>query len=234
MIAVFILYAICASTFTISKWALFYSSPLFFMGVRMIGAAFILFAYLTYKAIASKQSLRINIKRDGFLFFQAILFHTYLTYICDLWALDKISSAESAFLFDLSPFITALYAYMILRERMTFKKWIGLSLGFCALIPTFVSQGLISGLYVSMLPKFVTLLAVASSAYGWVVFKQLLNRGYSPLLINGYSMLIGGLCAMVTSRFFEVWQPIPVSNWVPFLQATTLIIVVSNIIFQNF
>ena len=42
-----------------------------------------------------------------------------------------------------------------------------------------------------------------SASYGWIVVKQLIIRGYTPVLINGVAMLGGGICAGFSSLLIE-------------------------------
>ena len=229
--------------FTISKWGLAYAEPIFFVGVRMILAGLLLCGYILIRT-RGLQNIAANFKRDWLLFLQIIIFHiVYITYICDLYALKHISSTESAFIYSLSPFVAALISYFWFGELMTFKKWIGLSLGLIAMIPSFFSiqaaYGGVEGLplylfsteFSHALPILITLIAVVTSSYGWIVVRTLVQRGYSPIVINGIGMTFGGALALLTSYFTETWV---VTAWIPFIQATILIIVVANIIFYNF
>lgn len=235
MMLVVFLYMVCASMFTISKWALAYSQPLFFVAVRMLGAGLLLNGYCLLKNNQTlKHTLGYYIKRDWFLFAQVILFHIYLTYVCDACALKNISSIESAFLYNLSPFIAALFSYMAFAEKMTPKKWLGLSLGFFSLIPSLLQEAYQGVFLQSLTPKLITFGAVVFSAYGWVVVRKLVKeREYSSIFVNGIGMFFGGLLALVTSGCLECWDPFPVTHWIPFIHATLLIIVVANLLFYN-
>lgn len=230
MFLVILLYLLCASTFTISKWGLAYTEPIFFVAVRMLLAGSLLCGYLVAKKGHTNQMWNY-IKRDWVLFAQIIFFHIYLTYICDLCALKNITSIESAFIYNLSPFIAAMFSYFWFGENMTKKKWFGLLLGFCAFLPQFFQAGLGSFL-VHAWPRFLTFMAVVSSAYGWIVLRALVKKGYSPLVANGVGMFFGGLIALGTSFMLEPWNTV-VSEWVPFIQATILIVVVANLLFYN-
>lgn len=230
MILILLLYALCASTFTISKSALLYTQPLFFIAVRMIGAGCMLGIYYAARVFLGKE-LFVFKWRDSFLFAQIILFHIYITYICDICALKNLTSIESAFIYNLSPFIAALLSYWYFAEKITAKKWLGLTIGFCAFIPELYFHGL--AMSSSIAPKLITLIAVISSAYGWIIMRQLVkDRHYSPLFINGVGMLGGGIGALITSWIFEGYYP-PVTQWIPFLNYTALSIVVANIFFYN-
>lgn len=234
MILIIVLYALCASMFTVSKAALFYSRPLFFMAVRMLGAGILLGLYGLYRSYKSFNKIKIS-KPIVILFIQAIIFHIYITYVLDLWSLDKITSTESAFIYNLSPFITALFSYIWFGESMTWKKWVGLLLGFSSLMPLlFNGVWSFQSLTINMVPKLATLGAVTSSCYGWVVVRNLVkNHQFSTISVNSISMFVGGFLALLSSLYFELWSPLPVTAWAPFLKYTFLIIILANILFYN-
>ncbi len=216
--------------FTVSKWGLTYSEPIFFVAVRMLLAGVLLLGYLLLRKIPGP-GIRAFFN-DWWLFAQIVLFHIYLTYICDLCALKDIASVESAFIYNLSPFIAALFSYAWFGEVMTPKKWIGLGLGFGSSLVLLFHAGLQNPLAYSW-PRLLTLLAVISASYGWIIVRALVKKGYSPILINGVGMVFGGAIAMLTSLKAETWAPYPVKEWIPFIQATILIVVLANIIFYN-
>ena len=223
------LYALCASMFTISKWGLAYTEPIFFVAIRMILAGTLLCGYILARKGWDKRFI-IYLKEDWFLFVQIIFFHIYLTYICDLCALKNISSIESAVIYNLSPFIAALLSYFWFNECMTLKKWLGLLIGFCAFLPQVLQAGSLSS---HLYPRLLTLIAVLSSAYGWVLLRALMKKDYSPIVVNGIGMFCGGVIALGTSYYTESWSPSPVTCWSSFMQATILIVVVANLLFYN-
>jgi len=229
---IFLLYAICASMFTISKYVLGFSQPIFFMAIRMIGAGIILGGYYWFKNRSFMRQYITSSFTDWFLFLQIIIFHVYLTYICDLCALTQLTSIESAFIYNLAPFLSALFSYFWFAETVTTKKWVGLFLGFSSLLPELITEPL--NFKHKLAPIFITIIAVISSSYGWVIVRKLVkDKLYSPLYVNSVGMFFGGLAALVTSVLSESWLPTPVHNWVGFIQGTLLIIVIANIIFYN-
>ncbi|MBA3752332.1 DMT family transporter [Candidatus Dependentiae bacterium] len=234
MFLIILLYALCASTFTISKWGLAYSEPLFFVALRMLLAGIILGAYcIIQREPSTLKDLWVNAKKDYLLFVQIVLFHIYLTYVCDLCALKNITSIESAFIYNLSPFIAALFSYLWFSEYMTQKKWFGLLLGFVSMVYGLINPSQTTEVFTHSGPRLIMLLAVISSSYGWIVVRALVKKGYSPVFINAFGMFVGGLLALVTSYATESWKPFPVTEWLPFLQALLLLVVIANIIFYN-
>ncbi len=234
MLLIILLYALCASTFTLSKWGLAYSEPLFLVASRMLLAGTVLGMYCSIKKeLLPAQGVWKALKNDSFLFVQVVLFHIYLTYVCDLCALKSISSIESAFIYNLSPFFAALGSYLWFSESMTPKKWLGLLLGFSSMVYYLINPSETISLFAYSMPRLIMLLAVISSAYGWVVVRALVKKGYSPIFINGFGMFVGGVLALSTSYLMESWTPVPVTEWGPFLQALILLVIIANIIFYN-
>lgn len=235
MFLIIALYAICASTFTISKILLTYAKPMFLVGIRMAGAGAIL---LTYYLLTQKNNFAIQ-KKDRLLFGAIILFHVYFAYMLDLWALQYLTSSKSSFLYNLSPFLTALFSYFYFSETMTSRKWIGLFIGLSAFLPEFINFKNSTNSYFSFfslsIPEVVMVGAVASAMYGWTIMRKLIKEGgYSPIMINGVGMIGGGLLALFTSFFWEQWTvSSPVFNVWPFVWYTMLIILVANIVFYN-
>ncbi|MGE0207115.1 MAG: DMT family transporter [Candidatus Babeliales bacterium] len=234
MISILFLYALCASSFTISKAILAYSPPIFFVGVRMVWAAAVLFGILK---LYDKKSYSIK-KADCWLFFNIIIFHIYCAYVFDIWSLQFMTSFKSSFFFNLSPFITAILSFFMFGEVMTAKKLVGMIIGFLGFIPMITQQAPQEAAWGEILgvswPEIVLLGSIVSSCIGWISMRKLMHSGsYSPLFINGVGMLGGGLLALGTSYVTETWSIHIVSEWWPFLALTALIIIVCNGIFYN-
>lgn len=252
-----VLYMLLASTFTMGKAVLCYVAPIFFIAVRMlVGGSLV----ALYQGASSCTSVLLSFRNDVFDFLKIILLHIYCAYVLEFWALQYISSAKTALFYNFSPFITALLSVIFLGEHLTNKKITGLLIGFIGLLYLVITRNEFTysaALHISI-PEIVLLVAVISSCYGWIVFKQLLDKGYAPLQINMVGMLGGGFCALVTSLLCEKQLFIPVvsdlsvcllpygfMNWVInflgkdgalillILFYMLLMIIVSNIIFYN-
>ena len=76
--------------------------------------------------------------------------------------------------------------------------------------------------------------AALCSVYGWICLKQLVDEnGYSPILVNGMSMLIGGAAALFHSYLVEPWDPLPISNYSAFFGCALALIIISNLVCYN-
>lgn len=232
-----------ASTWTIGKAALAYLNPIFFIGLRMTLAGTILLSYLYF----FKRDKFFLHKKDWLLFLQIIIFHIYIAYVFEFWALKYLSSFKTAFFYNLTPFISALFGYIFLSERMSLKKWLGMAIGFTGIIWVMVSgqtaqEASAGKLFFLSWPEISLITAVASAVYGWVVFKKLnTGRGYSSLMINGFGMLSGGLLSFISSFFLEnscctngqSLFSMPATDILLALGYTLLLIVVANLIGYN-
>lgn len=203
VLLILILYLLLASTFTLAKAALVYVDPLFFIAARMIFAGSVLLGFMYVRrrdqcAIAQK---------DGWLFIQIGLFHIYGAYVFEFLGLPYINSAKACLLYNLVPLLTVFFAYRIMADRMTVKKWIGLMIGLLGFIPVLLSGNSTASLnsFISFSwPEFSIILSVLCTARGWIIMQKLVKyEGYSPLLVNGIGMLLGGMLAGISSLLLE-------------------------------
>lgn len=234
MFFVLLLYALFAGVFTIAKTGLEYTQPLFFVGTRMMLAGVILLGYLYF------------FKRDQFQIkslpwwkvIRLAACNIYLTNVFEFWGLQYLTSSKTCLIYSLSPFVSALLSYFIFSEKMTWRKWLGLSVGFIALLPVLLNdtpQEHLGGhfLFLSW-AEIAVMMAAICSVYGWILLRQLVkDAGCSPFLANGLSMFFGGAISLIHSRFVETWDPIPVTSMLPFLECSILLIIISNIICYN-
>ncbi len=198
-----ILYLLFAVTFTLAKAAVTFLPPFLCIGLRMVVAGVLLLGAHMY----SSGRLTIN-KKSWPLLLQTIIFHIYIAYTAEFWALQYVASAKTALIYNLSPFITALIAALLGYEVLTKRKMIGLGFGFAALVPWLLSSTRVEEIAGSVsfvsVPELVLLGAVASACYGWILVSRLMREyHYTPLMINGIAMLGGGLLALVGSFYLE-------------------------------
>lgn len=232
MLLILLLYALFATSFPMSKILLTYVTPIFYTGIRMIIAGALLLAYEQFYV---RQQFNFN-KKDMWLLAQIIFFGIYITYILRFWGLSYLPSSKTAFLFNVAPFFSSFYSYLIFKEKPTLKQWSGLAIGFIGIIPILMtsskSEQIMGEFSFISWPELAILGAVAAHSYSWIVMRQMVrNRNHSPSLINGLSMFIGGVFALITGVFTEGIQPIPSPG--TFIGWLLLIILISNIICHN-
>jgi len=232
MFLVLFLYALSAASFTIAKAALAYAQPIFFVGIRMFIAGVMLLGYYVFQ----RGSFLIP-RKDWGRFALIILVHIYLAFVLDLVALNYMTSFKGAFIYNLSPFVAALFSYFYFDERMTYKKWLGLGIGFLGFVPEFVapapSEYVAGGIGFISWPELMMIGSVVSAVIGWTVVRSLVKDDYSPFFINGIGMVGGGVLALVTSPLLETWDVTLVTDWKAFIYLLLLIIFFANIIFYN-
>ena len=227
MILVALLYAILAATFILAKHALAYAQPCFLIGFRMTLAGTLLLGFSWVRG-----SFTLNCQ-DWWLLVRVALFHVYFSFILEFWALQYLAALKTTLIYSLTPFIAALLSYILLKERLSTSKIMGILIGLCGMVPIFmVSDGAVGELFKITVPDVVLLGAVISGAYAWFLVKELLNKGYSLVVVNGVAMLLGGLLSFGTSAIFET-APM-VSDWSQFLLWVGALILVSNIVVYNF
>lgn len=234
MFLVILLYALFASVFTIAKTGLEYSQPFFLVGSRMFLAGLIMLAYQFWfnrKEFVFKKSHFWRV-------FRLALFNIYLTNVFEFWGLKYLTSFKTCFIYSLSPFVSALLSYFMFSEKMNIKKWVGLIIGFVGFAPILLNETTTEEqtghFFFLSWAEIAVMLAAISSVYGWILLRQLVKEnGYSPFMANGLAMALGGAMALTHSFFVENWDPLPVSEMVPFLECAFLLIVISNLICYN-
>lgn len=154
-----------------------------------------------------------------------------------------MTAAKTCFFYSLGPFFTALFSYLHFKEKMSARKWLGMSIGFIGFIPVLMTQKgadeLLSSLQFISWPELSMLGAAICSGYGWILLRLIVSgkkeAPISPPMANGASMFLGGLFALLHSSLVDNWAPIPVvqGSFSVFLQGVLLMTFVSNIFCYN-
>ncbi len=233
MILIVLLYALFASSFTMGKVLVQYTTPFFLTGARMLTGGIIL---LAYQYLWWNNQFRFK-KKHFWLYAQIILLGIVFTYTLRFWALEYLPSSKTCFLYNLSPFLSSFYSYIFFNERMTKKQWVGLFIGFIGLIPILITSSpaettMGEMLYISW-PELAILCSVAAHSYSWIVVRKLVrDKNYTPMMVNGVTMACGGFIALMGSAAFETERLVPgstlvVAGWL------AAVILISNIICYN-
>jgi drug/metabolite transporter (DMT)-like permease len=236
MTLIIFMYALWSSVFAIGKATLAYTTPLFLTGSRMVAAGILLMLYLWARKQFSLRLTRAQWISLGLLGF----FNIYLSNLLEFWGLQFLTSAKACFIYSLSPFCAALFSYLHFKEKMTPRKWLGLSIGFFGIMPVVMmqtgSEHLLSLSNFFTWPTLALMGAAVTSVYGWVLLRVAVkDNPISPPLASSVSMVIGGSLALFHSFFVDSWTPVPVQmpHFGSFLQGGLLIMLISNIICFN-
>lgn len=264
MFLIILEYAILAATFTLAKKALSYSDPFFLIMVRLLSAGALLVGYSLVKEwyknrhhvkpgmtlyedaeVNNKchlgprsgiQGLAYSVWQDRWLFLSAGLFHAYLAFIPEFWALQYVTSAKTSIIYAATPFVAALLSYLLHGERLYSRQWVGMSIGAMGLAPLIVLQAepdaLASFARIS-LPEIVLIGAMVSACYAWFVVKKLMHKGYGVTVINGVAMGIGGLLCIPTVVYTTPNALAQITAWQPFLLWLGALIFLSHVISYN-
>lgn len=227
MILIVILYALIALTFPLAQYTTRYADPFFIISVRMTIAGSCLLAYHYFFA---KKRTAIR-EGDFWLFVKAAIFHIYLAFVPEFWALQYLSALKVNIIYCATPFISALLELMLLGKAMSFKQLLGITIGssgilFLAFSTTQPHCSLLSCTY-PFLPELLLFLAVVSASYAWFVIKKLMHKNYDLTFINGTTMLIGGALSALTLPLFRRPEAL-VNNQMGFVITVAALIVLSN------
>jgi drug/metabolite transporter (DMT)-like permease len=231
-----LLYALFSTGFVVGKTALFYTTPMFLIGVRMFFSAIIL---LGFQALFMRENFklsRIAFKR----IFLLALTQIYITHVFEFWGLQYLTAVKTCLIFSLSPFISCVMSYFMFNEKMTLRKLMGLGIGFVGLVPILLQKdaGEVGMGHISFLSwaEIAVIIATISSVYGWSLVRQLVKEDKChPLMANGMSMLLGAGFSFVHSYFTDTWNPLPVAagGASSFILCCTYLVFVSSIICYN-
>jgi drug/metabolite transporter (DMT)-like permease len=232
MIFIIILYALLAATFLLAKVSVQYADPFFLIAFRMILAGIILLSYYYLIHRGTKKLITKSLLKP---FIAIIFFHVYFSFVPEFWALQYISSIKVNIMYSITPFVTAILSYYLLRERMSALRVVGILSGFIGLVPVLIGKGNeinFAEIFSISLPELMLLFSIGSGAYAWFLIKKMMDRGYSLIIINGLSMFWGGILSMFTWIFIYMngTTTAIVYDWKLFLLTVMGLIIMSNII----
>jgi drug/metabolite transporter (DMT)-like permease len=231
MTFIIVLQALFATSFPMGKYLMNFVSPLFLSGTRMLIAGGILLAYEWYRSTA------FNFQRKHFwIFAQIIVLGMYATYALRLYSLRVLPVWKVSSFYNLSPFLTALYAYLLFDQRLSKKQWLGLSIGFIGMIPMLVSSTPAEAsmgeiFYISQYEIFL-LVSVSLHCYSWILIQKLVKyKNYQTSIVNGICMASGGFISLLNAYALEGTPQI--SNPAAFCKGLIVMIFISNILCHN-
>jgi drug/metabolite transporter (DMT)-like permease len=230
-----LLQACFATSFPLSKYLLTFASPMFVSGIRMITSGVLLLLYQAYTATVSSTRGRIH-GQHFILFAQIIVLGMYMTYGLRLYALQVLPVWKTSFFYNFAPFLSALYAYLLFGEKLSYKQWVGLMIGVLGMIPIFISSSpaeatLREVFYISWY-EVCLMLSVSCHSYSWILIQKLVrNHHYQPTFVNGIAMASGGILSLATSYYQE--GIVSISDPYAFSSALIATVCIGNIVCHN-
>lgn len=201
-------FSLLASAITANKMILKTLPLFYFTGLRMLIAGLIL---LTLYSLRNHIDLK-KIKTDFPALLLIALFTTFIQTLLKNYALKYLFSSKAALIGSIDPFVTALLAYFLLGERLSFKKSMGIMLGIAgsvylctttsSLEETFFSISIFSA------PELAAFAAIFVGRIGWLKAQALLklNR-YTPIELNSIMMILSGISSLVFSFVIQEAYP---------------------------
>ena len=232
MTFIILLQGLFATSFPLGKYLLTFAQPFFLSGARMLPAGLILLIYQFFFS-----SAHFTFKRKHFwIFAQIVVFGMFLTYGLRLYALRELPVWKTAFFYNISPFLSALYAYLLFGEKLSVKQWTGLLIGILGMVPILISsspaEAALGEIFYISYYELTLLLSVSLHCYSWILIQKLVrNKNYPSSIVNGIGMACGGALSLMTSYIYE--GPFTVSNPHNFFSGLIIMIFISNILCHN-
>ncbi|NOZ47145.1 MAG: EamA family transporter [Chlorobi bacterium] len=199
--SVILLSLIWGSTWLAIKYGLQDAPPMYSASFRFILASVMLFGYLKFKRKTLPQKLYFW-KRSIFL----AIFMFIIPYGLVYWGEVHISSGLASVLFSTqSLFVIPFAHFLLVNERASFRKWIGIFLGLSGLILIF-NERLQWLTQWGLLGMFAIILAAVSGAFALVWLRKK-EETIEPLTEVTAQIIITAIAFTIISLFFE---PFPV------------------------
>ncbi|MED0857603.1 DMT family transporter [Bacillus pseudomycoides] len=189
----------------LSKFALQYTPPVLFAGIRTIIGGFILliFALPKYK--------QLHLKETWHLYFISALLNIILFYGLQTVGLQYMPAGLFSAIVFLQPVLLGIFSWIWLEEAMYGLKIFGLILGFAGV--AVISSSSLTG-HISVIGILLALGCAIGWALGTVFIKKTGNRVNAIWMVT-LQLIIGGFCLIGFGSEFESWSSIAWS--IPFV-----------------
>jgi drug/metabolite transporter (DMT)-like permease len=193
MVAVFLV--LWSSAFSVAKLAIADCPPLLLLAARFLIAGVLMFG------IAAVSRVRWTLSRRDILLFALLGIANQAIYLgVGYVALRDISAGLSVLIFSANPIVTAVFAALVLGERMTWSKAVGLVLGIAGV--AFIVQSRLSIGTDHLRGILLTMASLLSFVGGTILFKR-----YAPKdglwIGNGVQSLAAGIALLPFSLATE-------------------------------
>jgi len=182
----------------LSKYALEFSPPLLFAGLRIFigGLLLVLFALPHYK--------KLELKRTWHIYLISSAVNIFLFYIFQTIGLKYLPAGLFATIVFFQPVLLGICSWLWLGEKMFFGKMVGLFLGFLGVAAISINGG------TEDLSTAGILLGLASAVcwtFGTLYMKKTADQ-VDAVWVVALQILIGGVLLLGTGSIFESWDDI--------------------------
>lgn len=193
MVGTFIL--LWSSAFSVGKIAIADCPPLLFLAARFLLAGVIMMAF------ASMTGARWTLSKRDVLLFAVLGVANQAMYLgIGFIGLKSISAGLSALIVSANPIVTAVFASLLLGERMTARKVLGLLLGISGVAFIVHSRLVLGTDHVQGI--LLTLVALLALVAGTILFKLFAPKD-GLWIGNGVQSLAAGVALMPFAAGFE-------------------------------
>jgi drug/metabolite transporter (DMT)-like permease len=181
-----------------TKFALNYSPPLLFAGIRLLlgGLILLIIAIPRYKTLRFKETWRI--------YFISAILNIILFYGLQTVGLNYLPAGLFTSIVFLQPVLISIFSWMWLDESMYALKVLGLIMGFVGVVV--ICLGGLAG-HISIIGIFLALGSAISWALGTVYMKKTSHK-VDGVWLTTLHIIIGGLFLIASGTLTESWSSI--------------------------
>lgn len=214
MILLLLSYVFLASGISANKVILYALSPEFLVGIRMAAASFILAAYAYFREGYILQWKILSKFFAGLVIIA--LCTTFFPSNLKAYALANMPSYKMAYFGTLDPLVAALYSYVWFHERLSWRQWLGIVIGFCGMLILLSSttpfEEQLKAFSILSYPELAALSAIIISRLGWIQGQQLLKKEHiTPPQFNVFTMGVSGILSLAMVFMRGTYTIIPLT-----------------------
>lgn len=202
MFLLFLLEFLFALSNILVKKVASFGNPFFMVGFRLIIAGGLLLAYQLFTNINAFKTIK-----NWHLIIISSILNGYISNAFGLWGFQYLPTGIASFIYNLSPFVTAILNYFIFQTVLTKRQAVGLTGGILGFLPAIIccnSFTSTTSLTLFIMAFFAVLFAMLGGSYGWITIKQLVYDEKMPLvLVNGITLFLGGILSFITAGVAE-------------------------------
>ncbi len=175
-----------ASSFIALKVAFNVYDPMVVIFSRMIIAClFIVLFFKPFRTIVFRK------KALKYLLFLALC-EPCLYFIFEAIAIKNTSATQAGMVTATLPLIVAVAAWIVLKERMTIRNFIGFLLAIAGVCVLSISREVTQNAPNPLFGNFMELLAMIAAS-GYIITMKRLSENYTPLFITSFQALVGSV-----------------------------------------